>query len=778
MAHPNFPDSPEMVTSAIESLDVDITTDPISKAHLVYTLVQSKYPDIRRAMVRELITNAIDAHNRAGNSNPLKITLPTQLAPVLIIDDQGTGMSDDHIKKVYQWIGKSDKWTRENETGMFGLGSKSIYGYLRETGLEQALLVSTHEGIQSTWSIYLGANHTLKLDRHDTRLTDRPNGCSYTVPVLTEDLATIIEHVLELRSPLIEITNLPKAQVEQEELFKELQLSYRERALISIKTERYELYYVPPKQQDWTPSRRLTGTVYLAGIPYKLPSDAIDSPSYRKNIYTGFTTYDDSIGYKQPARFFIDLYLDPDEIQTDSARENILESSYTKVAEYLKEARQLFVTQVQTLVDDQPSPGQALTYIRETLKESVSAFCYRNEWYGVPYTIGKTVIVPTSYNSECDARNKPKHLEEPELFIDLKSLAVTQDSFPADFYLFVGLDNSRLPNSFYLRSPGKFLKLKKSECLPKDIFDQYPLVLCPPDTRLSKALVNDLNLQETTFFVLKDTKLPEELKSCPTVLNWEPSEKAARVGSSTQLINLWRSVSYLPSRDSVTKEEWAEILKTQFVYAKRGQYPPPTGKQVHRYIQYCLDKGYSVYEVTETLYNSLENESHLTVQQAIEASINQAEQRYPEIREWMYFARGYSIKTLRKLRSSLNMTIYTELILDSLKDLMTVQYSFTKFHDDLLAGNGHLIYQDTLQKYLPPELYTQLEQTVAYMDQHSGETQSQRNEKYTNRYERHYPVPYLAEDFVLYKLAGLSDARAIALAYSQDIDSTLIKLIP
>lgn len=107
-----------------------------------------KYPI--RAIVRELAANAIDA-NRVSKSklNNWEITLPNSINPTFAIEDFGVGMTDQEIKDVYTTFFKSTKSSSNDQTGMFGLGSKTPFAYSK-----QFIVESSKDGFKNIYSMH------------------------------------------------------------------------------------------------------------------------------------------------------------------------------------------------------------------------------------------------------------------------------------------------------------------------------------------------------------------------------------------------------------------------------------------------------------------------------------------------------------------------------------------------------------------------------------------------------------------------------------------------
>ena len=125
-----------------------------STAAAFETLSKKLYSQPILAIIRELSTNANDAHIQAGNEDPFILHLPTDTEPYFLIRDFGTGMSEDIIDNVYTTFFCSTKSEDENQTGYFGLGSKSPYALIDEfevtswcDGMKKVYKMSKTDGI-------------------------------------------------------------------------------------------------------------------------------------------------------------------------------------------------------------------------------------------------------------------------------------------------------------------------------------------------------------------------------------------------------------------------------------------------------------------------------------------------------------------------------------------------------------------------------------------------------------------------------------------------------
>lgn len=91
--------------------------------HIDNMISNYNYPEL--AVLREWVSNAHDAHVAAGIKRPVKVTLPSQLNPSLVVQDFGHGMTADFVENVYLDFGSSTKGESNDEIGGFGQGGKS-----------------------------------------------------------------------------------------------------------------------------------------------------------------------------------------------------------------------------------------------------------------------------------------------------------------------------------------------------------------------------------------------------------------------------------------------------------------------------------------------------------------------------------------------------------------------------------------------------------------------------------------------------------------------------
>jgi len=109
------------------------------------------YSDKITAILRELGCNAADSHTEAGKSDiPFEVKLPNNFDTTFYIQDYGTGIKPEDIDNVYTVCFRSTKDQSNNQTGCWGLGSKTPFGYV-----DNFVVENIYDGTKYTYAMYL-----------------------------------------------------------------------------------------------------------------------------------------------------------------------------------------------------------------------------------------------------------------------------------------------------------------------------------------------------------------------------------------------------------------------------------------------------------------------------------------------------------------------------------------------------------------------------------------------------------------------------------------------
>lgn len=118
-------------TPSVSTLTGEVSSFKIAtNAKAFRVLVDGIYADKVGAIVRELLSNAYDAHVRRGNvDTPFEVRLPNALNPTFSVRDYGCSMEHEFVMQSYSTLFESSKSGSNDEVGAFGLGAKSFLAY-------------------------------------------------------------------------------------------------------------------------------------------------------------------------------------------------------------------------------------------------------------------------------------------------------------------------------------------------------------------------------------------------------------------------------------------------------------------------------------------------------------------------------------------------------------------------------------------------------------------------------------------------------------------------
>lgn len=183
-------------------------------------LSQGLYRNPTLAVIRELTTNALDAHRMVNKVDtvPIEVHFPTTLEPWFSVRDFGPGMPFDFVLKTYTSFGASTKGEDVNSTGGFGIGCKSPFAVANSF-----TVISIHKGKKSVF--FCDKNEGIPeisvISKEE--LTDEPDGVLVRIDGVNN--LTLNDDVEELFSvfPL-----LPNINLKMELVKKEVDEKYKE----------------------------------------------------------------------------------------------------------------------------------------------------------------------------------------------------------------------------------------------------------------------------------------------------------------------------------------------------------------------------------------------------------------------------------------------------------------------------------------------------------------------------------------------------------------------
>lgn len=192
------------VKTSTESQKLNIKID--SK---IFELLIANYSNPIKAFVRELSTNAYEAHQILNKEKvPFDIYLPTTTDTEFTIRDYGPGLSVDDVEKIYKNVGTSSKDDNNELGGCFGVGSKAPYAYVQNAPFS---VTSFYEGKKYIYTLYLDEEGFPCMDLMQTVDTDEPSGVEVTVPIRRVDIENVHSNAETVFSWFLTVPNIVRA---------------------------------------------------------------------------------------------------------------------------------------------------------------------------------------------------------------------------------------------------------------------------------------------------------------------------------------------------------------------------------------------------------------------------------------------------------------------------------------------------------------------------------------------------------------------------------------
>lgn len=159
--------------------------------HIFKTLMDGMYSHKVPSVIREILANAFDAHIEAGNTtDPVRVFLPTFFNHTFRVRDYGPGMSHEFVMKLYTQLGHSEKRSSDDQTGMFGLGSKSPFS------ITDQFMVTVFDGtVKRVYSAYINDDGIPVLTHPRAISSGEPSGVEISIPVRRDDVGRFITAV-------------------------------------------------------------------------------------------------------------------------------------------------------------------------------------------------------------------------------------------------------------------------------------------------------------------------------------------------------------------------------------------------------------------------------------------------------------------------------------------------------------------------------------------------------------------------------------------------------
>jgi hypothetical protein len=146
-------------------------------------LIDGLYSDKIRAVIREIWSNAFDAHAMAGcTDKPFDCHLPSPYEPTFRVRDYGVGMDHDTIMHLYTTVFESSKEDTNEQVGKLGLGSKSPFAYT------DTFSITAWSGTEKrVYTAFIGSNYVPQIALIATQASKEPRGIEVQFAVKVDD---------------------------------------------------------------------------------------------------------------------------------------------------------------------------------------------------------------------------------------------------------------------------------------------------------------------------------------------------------------------------------------------------------------------------------------------------------------------------------------------------------------------------------------------------------------------------------------------------------------
>lgn len=180
-----------------KSPDLETHKFRIAESSKAFEILSSRlYSDTVLAIIRELSTNAFDAHKFMGKENePFDVHLPNWSNSNFIIRDFGPGLSPDEIYNVYTVLFESTKTSSNDYVGCLGLGSKSPFSYTKSFTIE-----SFNNGKKYIYLAHIDTDGCPAISElpNNGEASDEPSGLKITIAVKQDDFSRFKERARDI----------------------------------------------------------------------------------------------------------------------------------------------------------------------------------------------------------------------------------------------------------------------------------------------------------------------------------------------------------------------------------------------------------------------------------------------------------------------------------------------------------------------------------------------------------------------------------------------------
>lgn len=181
--------------AVIDVVDAEIRNFRIGNAGLVINhLTKNLYKYPIKALIRETISNAVDASIEAGNSiDTVTVKTPTMLDSFWTCSDSGIGISPERMDDVFSGVGCSTKSGTNKQHGGFGVGAKSPFAYTKSFMIT-TVYKKDGKNYESVYTMVSEETSQKVIVHQEGIETDKPTGTLVSIPVLSQDILSFVRY--------------------------------------------------------------------------------------------------------------------------------------------------------------------------------------------------------------------------------------------------------------------------------------------------------------------------------------------------------------------------------------------------------------------------------------------------------------------------------------------------------------------------------------------------------------------------------------------------------
>lgn len=163
--------------------------------HILMDVLSKLYTHPARAVLRELLSNALDACEGLEGTAPIEVRLPTEQDQTLVVRDFGPGVSKEQFSEVLSRYGASTRRATNSYRGGFGFGLKSAYSLA-----DQFEIVSYQKGFALPVQFRKNEQNLAYLQFDEPFPTSEPDGTRVSVKVPKSNLSEVqLSKLLEIK---------------------------------------------------------------------------------------------------------------------------------------------------------------------------------------------------------------------------------------------------------------------------------------------------------------------------------------------------------------------------------------------------------------------------------------------------------------------------------------------------------------------------------------------------------------------------------------------------